>query len=144
MATCLEEKWCNAAFPSDWRHLVGQHWGAECQRGSSQANFQTRKKNFCDLLAHQNGLSITKLYCTLDISCTIRYDVWAIHDSMPLKESTFSQLSILCHSLQIDILVCKVVSSVCMPCIAWYAILLNAWFDQSSEKITKWENDRVP
>jgi hypothetical protein len=27
---------------------------------------------------------------------------------MPLKESTFSQLSILCHSLQIDILVWKV------------------------------------
>ena len=66
-----------------------------------------QRQKFCDLRTYQNGFSNTRLYCTLAITCVIRYDVWAIHDSMLLKESTFSQLSNLCHSLQIDILVCN-------------------------------------
>ena len=103
-----------------------------------------QRQKFCDLLTYQDGLSNTRLYCMLAITCVIRYDVWVIHDSMPLKESTFSQLSILCHSLQIDILVCKVVSSVCISYIVRYEMVLTAWFDQSSEKIAKWENDRGP
>jgi hypothetical protein len=38
-------------------------------------HFDKSEKQFCDLLTYQNGLPIAILYCTLAITCVIRYDV---------------------------------------------------------------------
>jgi hypothetical protein len=92
-----------------------------------------------------SSINMSSRWCCMSpISCDVRYNVKEIHYFMPLRTSTLNQFCIERHSFQIDVWIRKVLSFVCMTYIAWHAMLLNATFDQLSQKTVQRQNDGGP